>query len=88
MEQLAIIPVSGVYEAIQVPEVTYYVISNGMRAVPPMLGWGLSPFSKDKWIEEPNVGVGFIPILQGQSPSNSPLKGEKLTSLIPSIHVQ
>jgi Tfp pilus assembly major pilin PilA len=36
VEQLAIIPVPGVSEAIQVPEVTYYVISNGMRAAPPM----------------------------------------------------
>ena len=54
-----------------------------------MYGWRLSPSSKDKWIEEPNVGLGFIPTSsKDKAPLTPPLKGENLITLIPSIHVQ
>ncbi len=40
-----------------------------------MRGWGLFPSSNDKWIAEPSVGVGFIPILQGQADCGTKCRG-------------
>ena len=75
-------------EALGKPTSAYLDALDLRKPLSPNAGVDLSPSYKCKWIAQPNVGVGFIPIFQGQSPSNSPLKGENLITLIPSIHVQ